>query len=425
MNARKLAIDAIDKILDKDAYSNIIVNEFLTKYELSNEDKNLFTNLVYGTLQNLLTIEYYLKPYLKKKPKHYIYNLLCMSVYQLVYMNIPEYAVLDESVKIARLKDRNLASFVNGVLRSFLRNPLNDLEEIKKNENEIKYLSVKYSHPECLVLFFLKDYSFEVVEKILIENNKIKNDAIRINTIKATKEEVKNKLNEINIPYEDTDIVENGLIIKKPVFETDLFRNGLITIQDISSQMVGEVVNPKENSTVIDLCSAPGGKAAHVSAIMNNTGKIFACDIYPAKIKLMKNLFKRLDVKNVSCEQIDARKVKEIVKEEAFDYVICDAPCSGLGVISHKVDLKYHISLDSINEILSLQNEILENTYKLVKINGYYTYSTCTINKDENEFMIKKFIENHPNFEIVEEKSILPFMYGSDGFYICKMKRTS
>lgn len=423
MNARKLAVEAIDKILDKNAYSNIIVNEFLTKYELSNEDKNLFTNLVYGTLQNLMTIEYYLSPYLKKKPKHYIMNLLCMSVYQLVYLNIPDYAVLDESVKIARLKDSRLASFVNGVLRNFLRNPLKDLEGLKKKD-KVKYLSIKYSHPEWLVLFFLKDYSFDVVEKILIENNNVKNDAIRVNTLKTTKEEVLELLTKEGIPFEDVNIVKNGVVIKKPIFETDLFRNGLITIQDISSQMVSEVANPKEGSLVIDLCSAPGGKAAHVSAIMNNTGKIYACDIYPAKIRLMKSLFKRLGVKNVSCEQIDARLVKNVIKEGTFDYVIADVPCSGLGVISHKVDLKYHINMDSINEIVTLQEEILENTHNLVKIGGYFTYSTCTINKDENEYMIKKFIENHPNFEVVEEKQILPHMYGSDGFYICKLLRT-
>ena len=424
MNARKLAVEAIDKILDKKAYSNIIVNEFLTKYELSFEDKNLFTNLVYGTLQNLMTIEYYLSPYLKKKPKHYIMNLLCMSVYQIVYLKIPEYAVIDESVKIARLKDRSIGSFVNAVLRNFLRNDLKDLEVLKKKD-QIKYLSVKYSHPEWLVMFFLKDYSFDVVEKILIENNKVKNDAIRINTLKTTKAEVLAKLDELNIPYEDVEVVSNGVIIKKPIFETELFRNGLVTIQDISSQMVAEVVSPKEGSLVIDLCSAPGGKAAHASALMNNTGSIYACDIYPAKIRLMKNLFKRLGVKNVSCEQIDARLVKDIVKAETFDYVIADVPCSGLGVISHKVDLKYHINMDSINEIVALQEEILENTYNLVKVGGYYTYSTCTINKDENEYMIKKFIEKHPNFKVIEEKQILPHMYSSDGFYICKLLRES
>lgn len=424
MNVRKFAVEALDKILDKGAYSNIIVNEYLTKFEFSNEDKGLFTNLIYGTLQNLLTIEYYLEPYLiKKKPKHYIMNLLCMSVYQIVYLDIPNYAVLDESVKIARLKDERVASFVNGVLRNFLRNPLNDIEILKQNGKDMRYLAVKYSHPEWLIAFLLKDYPMEVVEKILIENNKIKYDAIRVNTIKTNKEEVMKKLDELEIPYENISCVENGLVIKKPVFETSLFKDGLITIQDISSQMVSEVAKPEPNKVIIDLCSAPGGKSAHLAAIMKNKGRIYSCDVYPAKIKLMKDLFKRLGVTIASCEQIDAREVSKNVKEESFDYVIADVPCSGLGVMSHKIDLKYRINLDSIKEIIELQKQILSTTFSLVKKGGYYVYSTCTINKDENEKMIKAFINNYPEFEIVFEKQILPQDYSSDGFYICKMRR--
>lgn len=424
MNVRKLAIEALDKILDKGAYSNIIVNEYLSKFELSQEDKNLFTNLIYGTLQNLITIEYYLEPFLKKKkPKHYIMNLLCMAIYQIVYLDIPNYAILDESVKIARLKDEKLASFVNGVLRNFIRNPLNDIEELKAKGNDMKYLAVKYSHPEWLVAFFMKDYHADEVEKILSENNKMKYDAIRINTLKTNKAKVIEKLNELQIPFQNVDIVNNGLIIKKPVFETEMFKNGEIVIQDISSQMVAEVANPSKNAVVIDLCSAPGGKSAHLSAILKNTGRIFSCDVYPAKIKLMKEMFKKLGVTNAVCQQIDAREVKNVVREESFDYVIADVPCSGLGVISHKIDLKYRINIDSINEILNLQKEILESTKSLVKKGGYYVYSTCTINKDENEKMIKAFIENNPNFKIIFEKQILPYEYNSDGFYICKMRR--
>lgn len=424
MNVRKLALETIDKILEKCAYSNIIVNEYLKKFELSVEDKALYTRLVYGTIQNLYTLEFYLEPFLKrKKPKHYIYYLLCMSVYQIVYLDIPNYAVLDESVKIARVKDASLSSFVNGVLRSFIRTPLRDIMEIKRSDNDIKYLSIRYSYPDWLIAYLLKDYTFDEVKMILEENSGVKNDAIRINTIKTNIEEVKSELRKLDIGYEEISIVPNGLIVKKSIIDTELFKKGMITVQDISSQMVGEVCAPKENSLVIDLCSAPGGKSAHISALMNNTGKIYSCDVYSNKIKLMNSFFKRLGVNNAVCEQIDARLVQKYVKEMSFDYVIADVPCSGLGVMSHKVDLKYRINLESINEILSLQKEILESTWNLVKKNGYYLYSTCTINKDENEKMIKDFLENHPDFEIVYERQILPFEYHTDGFYICKMRR--
>lgn len=424
MNVRKLAIDAIDKIMTEDAYSNIVVNDTLKKFELSPEDKALFTNLVYGTIQHLLTIEYYLEPFIaKKKPKHWVYYLLCMSIYQLVYLKTADYAAVNEAVSIARIKDSKLASFVNGVLRSFLRTPLRDIEELKTSGNDVTYLSVKYSHPSWLVAFFLKDYGFETVEKILIENNDIKKDAIRVNTIKTNVEEVKAKLTELEIGYEEVKGAKDALIIDKPIVNSDLFKNGFVTIQDVSSQMVSIVCSPEENSNILDLCSAPGGKVSHLAALMNNTGTIFACDIYEHKIKLMKDLFRRLGVTNVKPQLVDARLVKNHVKSSCFDYVLADVPCSGLGVISHKVDLKYRISLDSIDSIIALQQEILDSTCNLVKVGGYYLYSTCTINKDENEYQIKEFLKRHPRFEIVYEKQILPFESKNDGFYICKMKR--
>ena len=202
-----------------------------------------------------------------------------------------------------------------------------------------------------------------------------------------------------------------------------LFIKGQIIVQDIASQVVSEIVAPQLNSKVLDLCSAPGGKTAHMAAIMNNTGEIYACDIYEHKLNLMKRNFKKLDVKNANLQLIDARFVKDYVKKEAFDYVLADLPCSGLGVLGHKVDLKYNITLDSINEIITLQQEILEASYNLVKKGGYYIMSTCTINNSENEEQIRQFLNNHPEYEIVEERKILPYEYLTDGFYICKMRR--
>ena len=167
MNVRKLAVEAIDKILEKNAFSNIVVKESLDKFELSDEDKALFTNLVYGTVQKYITLDYYLEPFIeKKKPKHFIHNLLLMSVYQLVYLDVPSYAIVDESVKIAKIKDLKLGTFVNGVLRNFLRSPLRDIENIKLEGDLIRYYSVKYSHPIWLVTFLLKDYSYDELEKM-------------------------------------------------------------------------------------------------------------------------------------------------------------------------------------------------------------------------------------------------------------------
>lgn len=419
MNVRKLALDAILKIRQDNAYSNIVVNDYINQFILTNEEKGLFTNLVYGTIQYYMTLEYYLEPFLKKKPKPWVKNLLCMSVYQIVYLAIPDYATINEAVNIARIKDNNVASFVNAVLRNFTRTELRDFSSLKGEE----LLSIKYSHPLWLVRMLIDDYGIEKCEKILIENSLIKKDAIRINTIKANKNEVMEILEKENIAFEESSLVDNGLIINQNLSKNELFIEGLITIQDISSQMVSECLNPNLGATVLDLCSAPGGKSAHIAALMQNTGIIYACDIYPHKIKLMESSFRRLGITNIRTQLVDARDVRKFVKEESVDYVLLDAPCSGLGVISHKVDLKYHIAESSIKDIIILQKEILEATFSLVKRGGYLLYSTCTINKNENERQIRSFLDRHEDFEIDKEKIILPYEYHTDGFYICKLRR--
>ncbi|MDY2902447.1 MAG: 16S rRNA (cytosine(967)-C(5))-methyltransferase RsmB [Bacilli bacterium] len=419
MNIRKLALQAIEKILYKNGYANIIINEYLNKYELTDDERRLFTKLVIGTVEKKLTLAYYLEPFLKKKQKTSIYSLLLMSVYQLVYLNIPDYTVVNESVNIANTLDKMVGSFVNAVLRNFLRNELRSFEGLE----DVKLLSVKYSYPTWLIAYLLKDYNYETVVKILEFNDDVKHDAIRVNTLKATTEEVTEVLNDEKIPYQQSDLVNDGLIVEESMVNHELFKEGKITIQDIASQMVTEIANPEMDSTIIDLCSAPGGKAAHLAAWMNNTGTIYACDIYLHKIKLMEKNFKRLGVTNTQVELIDARKVKNVVKQESFDYVLADMPCSGLGVMSHKCDLKYNITYDSIKEIIALQKEILDASYPLIKKNGYLIVSTCTINKSENEEQIAWLIKKYPNLKVEYEKTILPYEYGTDGFFICKLKK--
>ena len=419
MNIRKLALQAIEKILYKGGYANIVINEYLSKYEFEDNDRRLFTRLVLGTVERKITLAYYLEPYLKKKQKPLINCLLLMSVYQLVYLNIPEYTVVNESVTLANLTDRMIGSFVNAVLRNFLRNELRTLD----NLDEIQKLSIEYSYPTWLVAYLLKDYDYETVKQILMFNDEVKHDAIRINTLKASYDEVIQVLEKEKIEYQISDLVNDGLIVSKPLIRHELFTSGKITVQDIASQMVTEVTNPEPNSIVIDMCSAPGGKTAHLAAWMNNTGKIYACDVHQHKIKLMEKNFKRLGVENVKTQLIDAREVYKKVKEESFDYVVCDVPCSGLGVMSHKSDLKYNITYDSIQEIIKLQREILDASYPLIKKGGYLTVSTCTINKSENEEQIEYLLSKYKDLTVEYQKTILPFEYNTDGFFICKLKK--
>lgn len=419
MNIRKLALDSINKILYDGGYSNIVINDTLKKYELNDVDRSLYTRLVLGTIEKKITLEYYLKPYLHKKPKPWIYCLLLMSIYQLVYLDIPDYAAINEAVEIASIRDRSFGSFVNGVLRAFQREEKPNIDDLKGTE----YLSIKYSYPEWLVAYLLKSYSEDVLEKIFAYNENEKMMAIRVNTIKSSMDEVTSYLDEKDIKYEVSSFVNNGIIVDSPLVRDKIFTSGKITIQDLASQKVAEVLNPKKGSIVLDLCAAPGSKSAHMASIMENTGTIYACDVYPHKIKLMNANFTRLGVTNVSSQQIDARMLKDYVKEESFDYILADLPCSGMGVMGHKVDIRYNLTINSIEEIINLQSSILDSIPLLLKVEGTLVVSTCTINKYENEKQIDTFLDKYPYFEKVSEVTYLPYEYGTDGFYICCLKR--
>ena len=417
MNIRQLAADAIEKILYKGAYVNITINEYFNKFDLTKEEKALFTILVMGTVEHKITLAYYLEPYLKKKQKPWVYVILMMSTYQIVYMKVENHYVVNEAVNLGNIKDRNIGGFINAVLRNLLRHELRDISA----DDEIKYLSLKYSYPTWLVSYLLSYYKFIELERLFSYNETNKKCVIRVNTLKASNEEIEEKLKEENVEYKKHELVENGYVCDKPLMNSEMFKEGLITIQDIASQKVAEVLAPKKGTNVLDMCAAPGSKTAHLAAIMQNSGTIYACDIYQHKIKLMNNGFKRLGVENVKTQLIDARKISEIVRKESFDYILLDMPCSGMGVMQHKVDLKYNLSYQSVEETIKLQKELIEASYKLLKKGGEIVISTCTINKAENEENIEEFVKNHRDMKIEYEKLYMPYEYETDGFFICKL----
>lgn len=419
MNVRKLVLDAILRVMEKGGFIGIVINEYLSKFQLTQEDQALFTKIVKGTIEHKITLEYYIEPYLRKRQKPWVYYLLLMSAYQIVYLDIPDYAVVSEAVDIANIKDKKIGSFVNAVLREFLRKDIRSLAELDR----VHYLSIRYSYPLWLVAYLLVDYDDVTVEKILAEGEGKTADSIRINLLKASADEVLTELEANNIAFEKHPLVQDGYTISEPMVQNKLFRSGKITIQDIASQYVSEVLDPKPHSNILDVCSAPGGKAAHLAALMGNTGQIFACDVHEHKIKLMHKTFNRLGVTNVVPQLIDARRIKDHVKKQAFDYVLADLPCSGIGVMGHKVDLKHRLTKQNIDDIILLQQQILDTTYDLVKVGGYYVMSTCTINKDENQNQIARFLKRYPMFIIEKEIILLPFEHHTDGFYICKMRR--
>ena len=238
----------------------------------------------------------------------------------------------------------------------------------------------------------------------------------RINTLKVTLEEIIEYLDRENIEYK---LDNTTLWTKNSLINTSLFIDGKIIAQDASSQKVAIIADPLKGAKILDACSAPGGKACHMATMMENNGEITCLDVYPHKLKLIEENALKQGISILKPELKDARTYKS---DELFDYIVIDAPCSGLGVMDHKVDLKYHMNINSMNELVSIQEEILDNLSKYVKIGGYLVYSTCTINKNENELQIKKFIKKYDNFEVLEEVQYLPSNLG-DGFYISKLQR--
>lgn len=414
--AREHAYTILNQYFEDQSYVNITLNEVLKNSELKREDKDLCTTIVYGTIQNLLYIQYLLQPYIKgKRVKKKVRTILYLSIYQLVYLNkIPTYAIINEAVEIAKKQGYQTSQFVNGVLRNFERNEKRSLDEL----DELERISIETSHPLWMVKMFNKQYGLEATKKICFEDNLTPTRSGRVNTLKISKDELLKE-----------DCFINGTLAKDAILykrgnlaNTSYFKEGKVTIQDESSQLVARLLDPKEDDYVLDMCSAPGSKTTHLAALMNNKGRIDAYDLYEHKVKLVKFNLRRLGVKNVFVEAYDSTKLKDKYDKETFDRILLDAPCSGFGVLKRKPEIKYHDS-NVMDGLLPLQALLLENAYYLLKKGGTMVYSTCTINKKENEWMIQKFIDKHPDMEIEQQRTILNYEYHTDGFFMCKMKK--
>lgn len=414
--ARIHAYRILNQYFEDESFLNIALNEELKKSELKREDKDLCTTIVYGTIQNLLAIQYQLQPYIKgKRVKKKIKTLLYLSLYQLMYLDkIPEYAVINEAVNIAKKQGYQTSKFVNAVLRNFVRNERRSLEDL----DELERISIETSHPLWMVKMFNKQYGLEKTKKICLEDNTPPTRSGRVNTLKASKEELLKEG-----CFKEGTLSKDALLYNKGNLAlTSYFKEGKVTIQDESSQLVARLLDPQKTDYVLDMCSAPGSKTTHLSALMENQGKIDAYDLYEHKVKLVEYNLRRLGVKNVRIQAGDSTKLKEVYPEKTFDRILLDAPCSGFGVLKRKPEIKYHDS-SVMDGLVSLQALLLENAYYLLKNDGTMVYSTCTINKKENEFMIQKFIEKHPDMEVIKQRTILNYEYHTDGFFMCKMKK--
>ncbi|MCJ1971807.1 16S rRNA (cytosine(967)-C(5))-methyltransferase RsmB [Pseudolactococcus carnosus] len=433
-NPRRVALSIINDVLNNNAYANIALNEKIKSENLTELDKNLVTNLVYGTISKKLTLDWYTKPYVKKTKK-WVKNLLAMTVYQIIYMDrIPTSAAVDEAVKIAKKQgDQRLSGFVNGVLRNFTRADFRSFDEISDSTEK---LSIQYSMPIDLTKKFVKSFGFEKTVKIFRSIEEPSRASLRVNT---TLTDVTTEFNKLarEFDVELSEISPTGIVAESGHFADLLdFNDGLITIQDESSQLVATVLDAQPTDRILDACAAPGGKTVHIAEYLSEAGYIEALDLYDHKLRLIRQNAERLhQIEKIRLTKLDARQSFEKFGPDSFDKILVDAPCSGLGLIRRKPDIRYRKETTDFADLQKVQLDILENTCKTLVNSGIMVYSTCTIFDEENYQVIATFLAKHPEFEqvpLTHEKSdlvkngclfITPDAYHTDGFFIAKLRK--
>ena len=421
MNARETALLTLYDIFFKNAYSNLALSSQLAKAGLSRADTALATSLVYGTVSRHFTLEYVIGRYSKIKPKKldkYIRLILELGLYQLAFTDkIPESAAVNESVKLAKKYGRRgTDGFVNAVLRSFCR----DGREIKyPSKSDRSYLSVRYSYSNELAEFFADTFGAGRAESIMDALNGTPPLLLRVNVLKTDAEGLVKLLQERGTPAE----VVSGALVKTDGFDirsSDLYRDGYFTAQDLGAYTASVVLDPKSGEAVLDMCAAPGGKTTHIAELMGDDGSVTACDIYDHKVKLIEDAANRLGLRSICARKLDASVPHEEFKGR-FDRVLCDVPCSGLGIIRRKPDIK--LGSHDFGALIGLQSIILRNAARYLKPGGTLVYSTCTLNPGENGGVTGGFLKENKDFGCTYEKTFFPDEDGSDGFYICRMEK--
>ncbi len=413
-NARKVAVKALTEVSNNKAYSNITLNKVFDNNPMNHTEKAFATALFYGVLDRKLSIDYILSFFAKKGLKKITpitLEALRIAVYQIYFMDkVPDSAAVNESVNIVKAsKERFNASFVNGVLRNILREKPN-----LPSDDSIESLSVRYSCPKWIINSFVNDYGIDTAKKLLDASLQKPPVTLRVNTVKITADELINILENDGLKAEKLN--ENALNILSgiDVKDSKCYKEGLFHIQDLASQKSIEKLDLKPQMRVLDLCSAPGGKSFTAASIMENTGEILSFDLYEKRVELIDKGAKRLDFDIIKVQVGDATEYKKEIG--VFDAVICDVPCSGLGVIRRKPEIKYKDTED-FKELQSIQKKILENASRYLKQNGKILYTTCTLRCDENENIVSDFLKNNNNFTLEYEKTYMPHIDGTDGFF--------
>lgn len=435
-NPRNTALNVLMKIEQDNAYSNIALNNAIRENKLSGVDSSFVSALVYGVLERKITLDYIIKQYSKiplRKIELKTKMILRLGILQLLFMDkIPESAAVNESVNLAKKhKLQKSSGFINGILRSITRSE--EKYKLPDKSDKVLYYSVKYSAPQELVKLWINSYGELNTEQLLKSLGGRPKICARVNTLKIDKNSLIAELAKENVKAEEIPFLENAVSLTETgsIERLSAYKSGKLHIQDASSQLCVDFLSPKSREVLLDICSAPGGKSFTAAQYMGDRGKIFACDLYDHKLKLISDGAKRLGIHSIVTLKRDG--ASSDVSLPLADKILCDVPCSGLGILSRKPEIRYKDNLIT-EDLPELQYKILCQSAQYLANGGRLVYSTCTLNPAENNKNALRFLEEHPDFYGVKlslppqinraidendyEITLMPHTSGTDGFYI-------
>jgi len=438
MDARQIALSIINEVNIQGAYANLALAKAINQHNLQDKDRRLVTELVYGTIKAGATLDWLLGHYTNrplKKIAPVICNILRMGIYQLFFLTkIPPAAAVNESVKLAKKYGHpGTVKFVNAVLRSAVREP-GRAAYPSFTERPVEHLALKYFHPQWLVDRWVKRLGAEECEALCKANNETPPLSVRTNTLKIDRSSLLERLASEGVAGEISPWTPEGIVCRDypALARLESLRMGMFQVQDESSMLVAHVLGPQPGETVIDACGAPGGKSTHIAALMENRGRVISTDIHEHKLRLTRENADRLGIEIIETRAMDAVKLDEHYYQQA-DRVLVDAPCSGLGVLRRKPDARWRKDESMLAELPCLQLAILRSAANCLKPGGVLVYSTCTTEPEENEEVVRAFLQERPDFQLqktgeflprpraAEMVQLWPHRDGVDGFFIARM----
>ncbi|MGE5416930.1 MAG: 16S rRNA (cytosine(967)-C(5))-methyltransferase RsmB [Acidobacteriota bacterium] len=447
ISARELAVRVLVQVFFQGAYANLALDKALNNSQLQSADRGLVTELVNGTVRMKKHLDWVLKLFLSRKRelKGRVYSVIVMTIYQLVFLDkIPAYAAINEAVNMVKREGQGISGMVNAVLRNVERNK-GKLEYPDPAKNTIEYLAVYYSHPEWMVERWLDRYGQEGTVRLLEFNNNVAPLAVRTNTLEIDRDRLIEQLQSESVECHEGGIHPQCIIIDslpQPIFRLETYRQGSFYIQSEATMLIPAALQPVPGQTLYDVCCGVGGKSSHLAEIMHNQGKINAIDLYNKKLDLLHMNCTRLGIDIVKSREADILNI--MLPQESAHAVLLDAPCSGLGVLRSRADMRWRRQETDIEELAKLQSDMLEKVAPAVKHGGHLLYSTCTLEPEETDQVIEDFLSQHQEFESIDlsqNLSFFPFadvdrqtavngrlgvfppVYGLDGMYLSLMRR--